>query len=438
VGATYARFRCTTDGAVTFTGQALDGEVEDYQVTIQSAVPIAGLSVENAVSRAVVAPSSAAVTYTLTLTNDGNVTLNPVRVVDRLDAGLTFVSGSATSPESSVVGRVVTWDDVTNGAGLAPGERAQIVFRAVPTTTAGTCLNLVLAEGKPPVGDVVTNSDQVSLTVANPSVMLDKRVSGPAVEGVITFTIRITNTGLSVIEMLSLNDTFTGEIAYAGGSPVADDRDDANGTLAWRDLTDTLGDMAPGQVFVIETRFEITSGGDTFSATNMAQVNDGQDVHGNVTNGAQDAVDLVDVPTGRAPSFIIYLPLLSSHSSAVVPLLNVPLPAVPSRAATPGETFYAAPVVLNVSSLPAGGTFYLSGAAYAAQPVWVDDQVALLKEGSDRFVHTFAQGDRVVPAVVEIPRSVMAEILAGGVTIAYRDLHGGFVAAPQAWLIWIP
>jgi hypothetical protein len=32
--ATYARFRCTTDGAVAPTGEASDGEVEDYQVTI--------------------------------------------------------------------------------------------------------------------------------------------------------------------------------------------------------------------------------------------------------------------------------------------------------------------------------------------------------------------------------------------------------------------
>jgi hypothetical protein len=33
-GPTYARFRCTTDGAVGPTGQASDGEVEDYQVNV--------------------------------------------------------------------------------------------------------------------------------------------------------------------------------------------------------------------------------------------------------------------------------------------------------------------------------------------------------------------------------------------------------------------
>jgi len=33
-GTTYSRFRCTTDGAVMVTGEASDGEVEDYTVTI--------------------------------------------------------------------------------------------------------------------------------------------------------------------------------------------------------------------------------------------------------------------------------------------------------------------------------------------------------------------------------------------------------------------
>ena len=33
-GTTYSRFRCTTDGVVLVTGEASDGEVEDYTVTI--------------------------------------------------------------------------------------------------------------------------------------------------------------------------------------------------------------------------------------------------------------------------------------------------------------------------------------------------------------------------------------------------------------------
>ena len=36
---TYARFRCTTDGAVGFSGSASDGEVEDYQVEVKIPPP---------------------------------------------------------------------------------------------------------------------------------------------------------------------------------------------------------------------------------------------------------------------------------------------------------------------------------------------------------------------------------------------------------------
>jgi hypothetical protein len=43
-GKPYARFRCTTDGAVGFSGQASDGEVEDYRLTVES-VPVGGLVV---------------------------------------------------------------------------------------------------------------------------------------------------------------------------------------------------------------------------------------------------------------------------------------------------------------------------------------------------------------------------------------------------------
>jgi len=43
LGVTAARFRCTTDGAVGFTGEATDGEVEDHAVTIVAAAEATGI-----------------------------------------------------------------------------------------------------------------------------------------------------------------------------------------------------------------------------------------------------------------------------------------------------------------------------------------------------------------------------------------------------------
>jgi hypothetical protein len=111
---------------------------------------------------------------------------------------------------------------------------------------------------------------------------------------------------------------------------------------------------------------------------------------------------------------------------------------VPSRRATLGETFYSAPLTLSVSALPSGGMFYLSSQPGAVQPVVVDDMVALVKGGSDLFSYAFSQGDVPTPAVVQVPRSVVEQVLAGGVTIEYRDLYGVWVSASEVWLVWSP
>jgi hypothetical protein len=117
------------------------------------------------------------------------------------------------------------------------------------------------------------------------------------VDGYITFTINLTNTGPSVIEVLPLYDTFTGDIIYYDGVPRADAIDNVNGSLTWNDLTTYFGDMAPGQGFTVETVFQITSSRDTFSATNTARVSNGLDEYNNPTNDDDDTVTLVDEPT---------------------------------------------------------------------------------------------------------------------------------------------
>lgn len=48
-GETYARFRCSTEGGDEITGEAADGEVEDYKVAIEPAIPAVPLSVGNLV-----------------------------------------------------------------------------------------------------------------------------------------------------------------------------------------------------------------------------------------------------------------------------------------------------------------------------------------------------------------------------------------------------
>ncbi len=90
VGTTYARFRCTTDGVVSFTGEASDGEVEDYVVSTEP--PEADLSVTKTDSQDPVAPG-ATLTYTITVANAGSSPAQEVVVTDLLpEEEVTFLA----------------------------------------------------------------------------------------------------------------------------------------------------------------------------------------------------------------------------------------------------------------------------------------------------------------------------------------------------------
>lgn len=97
VGDTFARFRCTTDGAVAYTGLASDGEVEDYQVTIvEQEIDVqrpAGTSIADGGNDAVGAlpAGPATLTYTIDNTAGGSTLTIPVGGVTA--SGLTNVSG---------------------------------------------------------------------------------------------------------------------------------------------------------------------------------------------------------------------------------------------------------------------------------------------------------------------------------------------------------
>ena len=158
-----------------------------------------------------IAPNVPSVAYTLTVTNIGAVTLNPVAVTDDLDPGLTFVPGSATPPETSVVGQQIYWADITGGAGMAPAASTQIVFQVTGPITPGLYNNFALAEGTPPVGGIVSATASVSLLVEDPSLSIDKTLTPPGTVGdLVTFTIYVENTGPSAIDVLPLYDTFSG------------------------------------------------------------------------------------------------------------------------------------------------------------------------------------------------------------------------------------
>jgi uncharacterized repeat protein (TIGR01451 family) len=87
IGQTYIRFRVNSAGSLTFTGAALDGEVEDYTITVEAADPdihiekaTNGDDADNPTGPHI--PVGDPVNWTYVVTNNGNVSLSNVVVTD--------------------------------------------------------------------------------------------------------------------------------------------------------------------------------------------------------------------------------------------------------------------------------------------------------------------------------------------------------------------
>jgi uncharacterized repeat protein (TIGR01451 family) len=132
-GTTAARFRCTTDGEVPFAGEASDGEVEDYTVTISppavAATKTAALAVDQNGNG--VANPGDTVLYTVVLVNNGGTAATGVVFTDTPDPNTVLVNGSVTTTAGTVTSG--------NGAGdtavgvdvgtIAGGGTATITFQ---------------------------------------------------------------------------------------------------------------------------------------------------------------------------------------------------------------------------------------------------------------------------------------------------------------------
>jgi uncharacterized repeat protein (TIGR01451 family) len=260
-----------------------------------------GLEVEKLVDLAEVAPNQV-VTYTIAVTNTGKVFIRPVRVTDTLPVGFSYVAGSGNpQPNSTANGRLV-WNDASNGAGLGPNQVLLVTFRATMPASPTTYINTAVVAGTHPTG-VITDTDTAPVVVSDPTVEIAKNALAPGVvNGLITFTIRITNTGPSTLDRVPLVDHFTGPIAYVRGTPRANIVDNLHQVIGWNDLTVSgpfgFGrDLAPQQSFVITTVFSVTTSASTFTMTNVATVQDATDVFDNDVDEDSDTEVLTNEPT---------------------------------------------------------------------------------------------------------------------------------------------
>src|SRR5262249_3860169 len=132
---TFARFRFSTSGGLSYDGFAPDGEVEDYAVNIRPAVDL-GVDIADAPDP-VTALSN--LTYVVVVTNQGPSTATGVMVTNTLPPSLTFLSATASQGNCNTTsnGIICSLGSLANGASatITLATRANAAGTFVATAT---------------------------------------------------------------------------------------------------------------------------------------------------------------------------------------------------------------------------------------------------------------------------------------------------------------
>jgi len=163
-GITFARFRYSSQGDLSFIGQAADGEVEDYQVAIQD--NRTDLTIQKLGS-----PNPATVgdnlTYMLLITNGGPGAATGVTVTDPLPSEVSFVSVSTTAGTCTLQTPASGSQVFCDLGNLAPGGFAKITI-LVTVDQAATISNTATVSGNEPDPNPNNNSDTVRIIAHQP------------------------------------------------------------------------------------------------------------------------------------------------------------------------------------------------------------------------------------------------------------------------------
>jgi uncharacterized repeat protein (TIGR01451 family) len=137
---------------------------EDFATaTPAGAVLVPAIDIEKSVSPSIASPGTL-VTFTLTITNTGQVPFDPVELVDILSPGLTYANAATIPPDTVVVNpdgtTTITW---LNIGPMNPGDTITITFMALFNGEESSSRNIATATGTDPFGLPFTDSDTAAI-----------------------------------------------------------------------------------------------------------------------------------------------------------------------------------------------------------------------------------------------------------------------------------
>lgn len=221
-------------------------------------------------------PSPGGIVYfELTITNTGDMALDPVQLTDIIPDGLTYRPGTSVvdsvpyEPDfivDNITGtQTLTW---LNIGAMNPGDTIVVTFEAdVDPGRIGTFINTAIVTGTSIIGDV-TDEDESPIGVLAPAILVTKSVY-PAITYPghrVEFTVRITNTGEVPLDPVMVTDTLPVGITYADAASILPDtvvsNPDGTTTITWLNI----GALAVGQSKTIT--FEAQFNGEESDARN--------------------------------------------------------------------------------------------------------------------------------------------------------------------------
>jgi uncharacterized repeat protein (TIGR01451 family) len=183
----YARFRFSSATGLPSTGEAPDGEVEDYQFAINSAADLA-VSVTSTPEPVAVGSN---VTYGIYVTNKGPSQASGVLITNVLPAGVSFVSATATRGSVTQNGVMELW----SVGMLLAGAQATMTVVVAPSA-AGTISDAASVTANEPDSNLANNSAGVSTTVLNRPVISGQPANLTVTNGNnASFTVTATGSG---------------------------------------------------------------------------------------------------------------------------------------------------------------------------------------------------------------------------------------------------
>ena len=258
----------------TRAGVTLFNTFDSDSVRSQAQVLQADLSLAKAASN--LTPSvGAAVTFTLTVTNNGPDAATNVEVTDTLPNGYQYVassiSGGSTSDDSDAASLKWTIANLANGA------TAQLTYQATVMAT-GSYKNTaeVTASDQPDPDSTVDNDDgdqseddEASVTLT-PTPLIDLALTKTAstvaavIGDTVTYSLALTNNGPSDATGVSVEDDLPAELSYDTGT-ASDSGSLSGGNLVWAGLTVSAGTTKT-------LTYDVTANSAGNSVINIAQV----------------------------------------------------------------------------------------------------------------------------------------------------------------------